>query len=86
MTKFMFFTLAFSAELLSCECDGCKNTSNVSNPFKDVADRIDDDNTNHDIRIMTICGCEYIVWDGSHGEIGFTHKGNCKFCAKRNKL
>lgn len=32
------------------------------------------------IQVMTIDSCEYIVWGGSHSEIGFAHKGNCKWC------
>lgn len=32
------------------------------------------------IQVMTIDSCEYIVWEGSHGEIGFAHKGNCRWC------
>jgi hypothetical protein len=38
-----------------------------------------------DIKVVTIDSCEYIVWGGSHGEIGYAHKGNCKFCAERSK-
>jgi len=36
--------------------------------------------SNRLVQIITIDSCEYIVWDGSHGEVGFAHKGNCKWC------
>ena len=36
--------------------------------------------------IQEIDGCEYILVNGSDAhEPAFTHKGNCKFCAERNK-
>jgi len=43
---------------------------------------------NGDFTIKTIDSCEYIEYDYGYGEqrvYSITHKGNCKFCSKRNK-
>ena len=38
------------------------------------------------MRTYTIDNCEYIgSIHGSNSDV-FTHKGNCKFCIKRNKI
>lgn len=36
------------------------------------------------VRIVVIDSCEYIKTDGGNATWG-SHKGNCKFCAERNK-
>lgn len=30
------------------------------------------------VKVVLIDSCEYIFLAGSHGEVGFCHKGNCK--------
>lgn len=35
------------------------------------------------VDVLVIDSCEYITIAG--GECSLTHKGNCKFCAERNK-
>ncbi len=40
--------------------------------------------TNEGIQILVIDSCEYIWCKNGYGA-GLTHKGNCKFCAERNK-
>jgi len=44
--------------------------------------------TNGDYTIKVIDSCEYIEYDGGLMDsrvYTLTHKGNCKFCAERNK-
>ena len=39
-----------------------------------------------DVRVEEHYGCEYIVVDTyTKGPGGITHKGNCKFCVKKDK-
>jgi hypothetical protein len=45
-------------------------------------------NSSRYFSIVTIGGCEYILYDYSYdgySRAGLTHKGNCKYCAKRSK-
>jgi hypothetical protein len=45
-------------------------------------------NSSRDFSIVTIGGCEYILYDHSAAEYsraGLTHKGNCKYCVERSK-
>jgi hypothetical protein len=56
-----------------------------NNKFQAVRDslRCETDFTSHGtVVIIVVDGCEYIIWTGSHGEIGWTHKGNCTSCRK----
>lgn len=42
-----------------------------------------------DFTIKDIDSCEYIEYDQGFGDqhvYSLTHKGNCKFCVKRNKI
>lgn len=44
--------------------------------------------SNKYLKVVTVDSCEYVVfdkWSGGGGHGGITHKGNCKFCLKRNK-
>lgn len=48
-----------------------------------------DDGVPDGYQVLTIDSCEYIyAWFGGefHGGGSLTHKGNCKFCEKRNEL
>lgn len=68
------------ASLFSCnehEEEIKQNRLKDVNDFQKVIYSIDK-SSYREVRIMTIDSCEYIVWDGSHGEFGFAHKGNCK--------
>jgi hypothetical protein len=41
-----------------------------------------------DYRVVVIDSCEYIIYDIHKAYVGYgymAHKGNCKFCAERNK-
>jgi hypothetical protein len=45
-------------------------------------------NSNKDFSIVTIGGCEYILYNHSSADFsraGLTHKGNCKYCIERSK-
>jgi len=56
-----------------------------NNKFQAARDslRYETDFTSHGtVDIIVVDGCEYIIWAGSHGEIGWTHKGNCASCRK----
>jgi hypothetical protein len=41
---------------------------------------------NMDFKIITVDSCEYIMSKAPTGDYGWvmSHKGNCKFCAKRS--
>lgn len=70
------------ASLFSCgkyEEEIRQNSLKDVNEFQKVIYNLNKDSS-REVRIMTIDSCEYIVWDGSHGEFGFAHKGNCKNC------
>lgn len=54
------------------------------NEFEAMADSVYITQFGRSVRVYTIDSCEYILWSGSHGEIGYTHKGNCKWCNMRN--
>jgi uncharacterized lipoprotein len=91
MTKFKFTTLAaialyamLAAGLSSCSNDRTRELpiSDNSNSFQEVAKQFPV-NANGDVKVVSIDSCEYIVWGGSHGEIGYAHKGNCKWCMLR---
>ncbi len=69
-----------TASLFSCgeyEEEIRQNRLKVANEFQKTIYSINID-SGRKARIMIIDSCEYIVWDGSHDEVGFTHKGNCK--------
>ena len=53
-----------------------------ANSFQEVAKQFSI-NANADVKVITIDSCEYIIWGGGHGEIGYAHKGNCKWCRLR---
>lgn len=36
------------------------------------------------IKIIELDSCEYMFYEGGH-RMAIAHKGNCKFCAERNK-
>jgi hypothetical protein len=63
---------------------GCNNDTSTELPISDKDNTFQDVgknfpiNANCRVQIITIDDCEYIVWSGSHGEVGFAHKGNCK--------
>ena len=42
-------------------------------------------NLPHNVKIIEIDSCEYILRDGSSDNQSLAHKGNCKYCAERNK-
>jgi hypothetical protein len=70
--------------LSSCSNDRTRELpiSDNSNSFQEVAKQFPV-NANGDVKVVSIDSCEYIVWGGSHGEIGYAHKGNCKWCRLR---
>jgi uncharacterized lipoprotein len=72
------------AGLSSCSNDRTRELpiSDNANSFQEVAKQFPI-NANGDVKVVTIDSCEYIVWGGSHGEIGYAHKGNCKWCRLR---
>lgn len=37
------------------------------------------------ISVVTLDGCEYLMWHDQYNDPMITHKGNCKFCIERNK-
>ena len=91
MKKFKISTVAaiavyamLVAGLSSCSNDRTRELpiSDNANSFQEVAKQFPV-NANGDVKVVTIDSCEYIVWGGSHGEIGYAHKGNCKWCRLR---
>lgn len=71
-------TIAIVGLMFSCETtDSELKIKNNYNSFQDVANDIPV-NSNGQVKVVLIDSCEYIVWAGSHGEVGFCHKGNCK--------
>jgi len=44
-----------------------------------------EDKSIRDIRLYVIDSCEYIGYVDMSSSDFLTHKGNCKFCAERNK-
>jgi hypothetical protein len=82
MNGFFAFVLLV-AGLSSCSNDTRElQISDNANSFQEVAKQFPV-NANGDVKVVTIDSCEYIVWGGSHGEIGYAHKGNCKWCRLR---
>lgn len=79
-----FAYLLLVAGLYSCSNDRTRELpiSDNANSFQEVAKQFPI-NANGDVKVVTIDSCEYIVWGGSHGEIGYAHKGNCKWCRLR---
>lgn len=58
----------------------------ISKQFQEATDgRIDYRSQDVKVTLMVIDSCEYIVWEGSHFEIGFSHRARCKYCKLRNK-
>ena len=88
-TKINRLTLAFASLMLVAGLTGCRNDKNVELPISDNVNSFQEVaktlplNINGQVKVMTIDSCEYIVWGGSHGEIGYAHKGNCKWCKLR---
>lgn len=74
-TKQFSITLLI-AVLLSVCFYGCE-TNVKSETTKDLIDGVE-------VEIVTIDSCEYIHIRGGNASWG-SHKGNCKYCAKRNK-
>jgi hypothetical protein len=68
------------AGLCSCSNDRVVEVEKT-NPFQEISNQFP--TSNRTTQIITIDSCEYIVWEGSHGEIGYAHKGNCKLCRLR---
>ena len=66
--------ILFTAIIIICCCLSCSRGELLKN--EDRFDRYD---------IIVIDSCEYIQWGMSYGYLSVTHKGNCRYCAKRNK-
>jgi hypothetical protein len=48
-------------------------------------DRIVKNDANY--KVVIVDSCEYIIYYSyNYGIFGIAHKGNCKFCAERNRL
>lgn len=71
--------------LSSCYSGRESSGDSKLNQFQSVANDHHYDKNLCVVSIKTIDSCEYIVWEGSHGEVGFTHKGNCSWCRLRLK-
>lgn len=81
---FLILPLAFSCTSDESEKEKVKESRETKEFIKAVEEFIEKGNTSRKIWVTTVDSCEYILWEGSHGETGFTHKGNCKWCAIRN--
>ena len=79
-----FVYLLLMAGLSSCSNDRTSELpiSDNTNSFQEVAKQFPRISK---VKVVTIDCCEYIVWRGSHGEIGYAHKGNCKWCRLRQQ-
>lgn len=84
------YVLVGCALLASTIFFGCKeSTQKELDPTKNVTFNA---MNNQDFQIITIDSCEYVLYCSEKSTAysgawtsGLTHKGNCKFCAKRNK-
>ena len=84
MKKLLFLSLLFLASCSSePEIDVTEDTKTLNDEGGYVMFEY---GTVDEYHIQEIDGCEYILVNGSDAhEPAFTHKGNCKFCAERNK-
>lgn len=73
----MKIKLLFTAAVCSIVLTGCSTTAKEVKVREikpgDTISAFDDDV----IRILKIGKCQYISWTGSHGERGYSHKGDC---------
>lgn len=82
--KQLFLLLAAAITMLlasSCVRRSDRQTIPICCPqtiFKDEA-------SGNEIAVYVIDSCEYIGKIGGYNNDVLTHKGNCKFCAERNK-
>ena len=82
-TSILAATKAFFILLVMCCFFSC--SVSTSENKKATASNIDDNVVkNQGIQILTIDSCEYVWVKNGYGA-GLTHKGNCKYCAKRSK-
>lgn len=84
MIKSIIALTVVSLCFLGCSNPTDHNRTRKLNEFEEVARGVNGYDPGN-IDVFTIDSCEYVVWEGSHGEIGFTHKGNCEYCLKRLK-
>jgi len=62
------------------------DSSNTEPRIPSLIENVEAGGWSSDVRVEEHYGCEYIVVDSyTRGPGGITHKGNCKFCIKRNK-
>ena len=84
--KLLIFTYMLLITGLSSCVDNSRTRelpiSDYAKNFQEVAKQFPF-NASGDVKVVTIDSCEYIVWAGSNGEIGYAHKGNCKWCKLR---
>lgn len=77
-TSILVLTKAFFILLVMCCFSSCKE-SNV----KTSSTGIIVGNNINEIKIVEIDSCEYLWGDWGNATV-LTHKGNCKYCAKRS--
>ncbi len=68
---------------------GCSSTSGHKNnsvsSFESASTTFLEKSLGREAEVVTIDSCEYIMWGGAQATVNLTHKGNCKWCLKRNK-
>lgn len=69
--------------LISCEENINREEYEKSSDFEVVGRNFSEHHVKRKIEMRVIDSCEYILWEGKDGEVGFAHKGNCKFCQRR---
>jgi len=70
-TRHFFYALLVAVIFCSCTPEGSRNDVNVENSYE--------------VRVLDSCEYIYVSRRPWSGEFSLTHKGNCKFCAKRSK-
>ena len=82
LRKVLSYTLYFVLAVVVLS--GCDNNEGVLGWHNEISTK----GIEKDYKIVVIDSCEYIMYDAGSGYAGngfLAHKGNCKFCAKRNK-
>lgn len=71
--------------ILTLSCSEKKSERTYDNDFEKTSCQSSGDYASfgRGTKLLTVDSCEYIVWLGSHGEVGFAHRGRCKFCKLR---
>lgn len=78
MKKLSFWLTIIVVCAIAILAASCTNESNQ------ILNNLDQNKT-FNYKVVVIDSCEYIMYR-SYGYLEVTHKGNCKFCAERNKV